>query len=48
MRRDFFSGPVVKTLPSSAGGAGLTLGQGARIPRDLRPENQNTKTGAIL
>ena len=48
MKKGFPAGPVVKTLPSSAGGAGLTLGQGARIPRDLRPENQNTKTGAIL
>ena len=35
--------PVVKTLPSSAGGMGLIPGQGAKIPHASRPENQNIK-----
>ena len=30
--RDFPSGPVVETLPSNPGGAGLIPGQGAKIP----------------
>ena len=34
---------MVKTLPSSAGGVGLIPGQGAKIPRALRPKNQNIK-----
>jgi len=33
---------VVKTLPSDAGGVGLTCGWGA-IPYALQPKNQNTK-----
>ena len=32
---DFPGGPVVKTSPSSAGGAGLIPGQGAKIPHAL-------------
>ena len=40
---DFPGGPVVKTLPSDAGGAGSIPGRGARIPRASRPENQNMK-----
>ena len=30
--RDSSGGPVVKTLPSNAGGMGSTPGQGAEIP----------------
>ena len=30
--RDFPSGPVVKTLPSSAGGMDLIPGQGIKVP----------------
>ena len=33
--RDFPGGPVVKTLPSNAGGGGLILGQGTKIPHAL-------------
>ena len=41
--RDFPGGPVVKTLPSNAGGAGLIPGWGAKIPHTSRPKNQNIK-----
>ena len=41
--RDFPGGPVDKTLPSNAGGAGLIPGRGLKIPHDLQPKNQNTK-----
>ena len=37
-------GPVVKTSPSSAAGAGLIPGQGAKIPHASWPENQNIET----
>ena len=40
---DFPGGPVVKTLPSSVGGAGLIPGQGAKIPHALQPKKQNIK-----
>ena len=40
---DFPGGPVVKTLPSNAGGAGLIPGQGAKIPHALWPKHQNIK-----
>ena len=40
---DFPGGPVVKTLPSNAGGAGSIPGQGAKIPHTLWPKNQNIK-----
>ena len=36
-------GPVVKTLPSNAGIAGLTPGQGARIPHASLPKSQSIK-----
>ena len=32
LRRDFLGGPVVKTLPSDAGGLGLIPGWGTKIP----------------
>ena len=35
--------PVVKTLPSNAGGVGLIPGLGTKIPHALRPKNQNIK-----
>ena len=41
--RDFPGCPVVKTLPSNAGGAGSIPGQGAKIPHALWPKNQNIK-----
>ena len=41
--RDFPGGPVVKTLPSSAGGVGLIPDWGTKIPHALRPRNQNIK-----
>ena len=34
---------MVKTSPFNAGGAGSIPGQGAKIPRALRPKNQNIK-----
>ena len=40
---DFPGGPVVKTLPSNAGIAGLTPGQGARIPHASLPKSQSIK-----
>ena len=39
--RDFSGGPVVKTSPSNARGAGLILGWGAKIPHASGPENKN-------
>ena len=39
--RDFPGGPVVKTLPSSAGDVGSTHGQEGKILRALWPRNQN-------
>ena len=38
---DFPGGPVVKTSPSNAGGAGLISSQGAKISHALQPKNQN-------
>ena len=35
--------PVVKTLPSNAGGVGVILGQEAKIPHAWQPKNQNIK-----
>jgi len=34
---------VIKTLPSRAGGVGLTPGWGAKTPHVLWPKNQNIK-----
>ena len=42
-QRDFPGGPVVKTSPSNAGGAGSIAGRGAKIPHASRPKNQNVK-----
>ena len=41
--RDFPGSPVVKTLPSNAGGEGSIPGQGAKIPHASWPKNQNIK-----
>ena len=41
--RDFPGGPVVKTSPSSAGGACLIPGWGAKILHASWPKNQNIK-----
>ena len=41
--RDFPGGPVVKTSPSNAAGAGSVPGRGAKIPHASRPKNQNIK-----
>ena len=37
--RDFPGGPVVKTSPSSAGGADSIPGRGAKIPHASWPKN---------
>ena len=45
--RDFPGGPVVKILPSSAVGEGLSPGSGAKIPHALQPkkkQKQKNKT----
>ena len=41
--RDFPGGPVVKTSPSNAGGAGSIRDWEARIPHALWSKNQNIK-----
>ena len=41
--RDFPGGPAVKTSPSTAGGAGLIPGRGAKIPHASQPKIQNIK-----
>ena len=40
---DFPGGPVVKTSPSNAEGAGSIPDQGAKIPHASWPKNQNIK-----
>ena len=47
--RDFPGGPVDGTLPSNAGGVGLILGWGDKVPHASWSKNQNIKkTEAIL
>ena len=41
--RDFPSGPVVKTLPSNAGGVDSVPGEGVNIPHASGPKNENIK-----
>ena len=41
--RDFPGGPVVKALPSRAGGVGLIPGQGTKIPHALCPKCRDVK-----
>ena len=43
LARDFPAGPVVKTSPSNAGGAGSIPCQGAKIPHASQPKNQNMR-----
>ena len=40
---DFPGSPMVKTLPSNAGAAGLIPGQGTKIPHASWPKNQTIK-----
>ena len=40
---DFPGGPVIKSLPSNAGGAGSIPGRGAKISLASGPKNQNIK-----
>ena len=40
---DFPGGPVVKTSPSNAEGAGSIPGQGVKFPHALGPKIQNIK-----
>ena len=42
-KRDFPDRPVVETLPSNVGGAGLIPSPGAKIPHASGPKNQNIK-----
>ena len=46
--RDFPGGPVVKTLPSNAGGVGSIPGQGAKLPHASGTKKPKHKTEAIL
>ena len=41
--RDFPEGPVVKTLPSNAGGAGSIPGREAKIPHASQPKKPKHK-----
>ena len=43
IRGDFPDGPVVRTSPSHAEGAGSIPGQGPQIPHALQSKNQNVK-----
>ena len=40
---DFLGGPVVRILPSNAGGGCLIPGRGAKIPYATQPKHQNIK-----
>ena len=40
--RDFPGGPVIKTLPSNAGGVCLIPDQGAKIPHASWPKKNET------
>ena len=46
--KDFPGGPVVRTSPANAGGAGRFPGWGANIPRASQPKNRKHKSEAIL
>ena len=45
---DFPGSPVVKSLPSNAGGAGSIPGQGPKIPLALQPKKTKPETEEIL
>ena len=42
-QRDLLGGPVVKTLPSNAGGAGLIPGWGTKIPHASKVKKKKRK-----
>ena len=42
-REDFAGGPVIKILPSNAGGMGLIPGREAKILHASQPKHQNIK-----
>ena len=44
----FPGSPVVKSLPSNAGGAGSIPGQGPKIPLALQPKKTKHETEEIL
>ena len=44
----FPGGPVVKTSPSNAVDAGLTPGQGTKIPHALGPKNQKIENRSSI
>jgi len=46
--RDFPGGPVVETLPSSAGGMGCFHGRGAKITCALEPKKSSHKAETVL
>ena len=46
--RDFPGDPVVKTLPSNAGGEGSIPGQGGKIPYASLPKNQRWNRSNIV
>ena len=48
MGEDFLGDLVVKTLPSSAGGAGLIPGQGAKISPAFWPKNPPKYTSNVV
>ena len=45
--QDFPGNPVVKNLPSNAGGLGSIPGQKVKIPHASRPKKKKQKTEAI-
>ena len=45
---NFPHGPVGKTLPSHAEGAGSLSGQGAKTPHALQPKDQNINNGRSI
>ena len=47
-KEDFPGGPVVKTLPSNAGGVGSIPGCGPKVSYALGPKKPKRKTEAIL
>ena len=47
-KKDFPGDPVVNTLPSNAGGAGLIPNQGAVILHALGPKHQNIKKSNVV
>ena len=46
--RDFPGCPMVKILPSKAGGVSLIPGQGAKIPPASQPKDQNINSSSNI